>query len=227
MLRWCHDWLGGDSTLLKAATRGDNWLLSNGKTGKTNCLLGTPIRGCVCSLTLSFHTENHLGRSTQAWFVSVPFPMELKNGTRNCAPFHGALSKLATLGFEVWGCRKWNHMELKNWIYSPRGLPTKSNMGSKKNGRVRRWISCFFFPSLSWFDMPEMLDGYRIQHQNRGTPSRHRQRFRVHRVSQIKKTAVRGTCLVDIVLSEETERSHLSKFQYYNKSARHQNNRFM
>jgi hypothetical protein len=42
-----------------------------------------------------------------------------------------------------------------------------------------------------------------------------------------KKTAVRGTCLVDIVLSEETERSHLSKFQYYNKSARHQNNRFM
>jgi hypothetical protein len=58
--------------------------------------------------------------------------MELKNGTRNCAPFHGALSKLATLGFEVWGCRKWNHMELKNWIYSPRGLPTKSDMGSKK-----------------------------------------------------------------------------------------------
>jgi len=145
--------------------------------------------------------------------------MELKNGTRNCAPFHGALSKLATLGFEVWGCRKWNHMELKNWIYSPKGLPTKSNMGSKKNGkngRVRRW-----------FDMPEMLDGYRIQHQNRGTPSRHRQRFRVHRVSQIKKTAVRGTCLVDIVLSEETERSHLSKFQCCNKSARHQNNRFM
>ena len=226
MLRWCHDWLGGDSTLLKAATRGDNWLLSNGKTGKTNCLLGTPIRGCVCSLTLSFHTENHLGRSTQAWFVSVPFPMELKNGTRNCAPFHGALSKLATLGFEVWGCRKWNHMELKNWIYSPRGLPTKSNMGSKK------W-SCpkvnlmFLFPvfklvrharNAGWIPHPAPKPRHPKQApatfpRPPGLPN--------------KKTAVRGTCLVDIVLSEETERSHLSKFQYYNKSARHQNNRFM